>query len=50
MSTFNVKKDFWVDPKKAKQAKIERALGEQTKKSKKKNLTFNQLLTKFGYI
>ena len=43
MSTFNTRKDFRVDPKNKKVS-----VGKDG--NKKKNLTFNQLLSKFGYI
>lgn len=48
-TTLNSRKDFWVDPKKQKKNKINAALGKD-KDYKKKNLTFNQLLGKYGYI
>lgn len=47
-STLNTRKDFWIDPKKVRLAKTQRFLDQD--KPKKKNLTFNQLLVKHGYI
>ena len=52
-TTFNTRKDFWVDPKKVKAATTEKAVKEAAGKTgakNKKNLTFNQLLQKHGYI
>ena len=58
VSTFNTRKDFHVDAKKKRFEKTMALLnsekeGEGGKKNTakvKKNLTFNQLLSKFGYI
>ena len=42
ISTLNTRKEFWVDPKKLKQSKIQKAVAAGTsEKNKKKNLTFN---------
>ena len=52
-TTFNTRKNFWVDPKKVKIATTEKAIKEAAGKTgakNKKNLTFNQLLQKHGYI
>ena len=46
-SSFGMRKDFWVDPKKVKAATTEKAVKEAAGKTgakNKKNLTFNQLL------
>ena len=43
MSTFNTRKDFRVDPK-------NKQVNSGKDGNRKKNLTFNQLLSKFGYI
>jgi len=43
----NSRKDFQVDPKKYYKSQTGAGTGG---KNKKKNLTFNQLLSKFGYI
>jgi hypothetical protein len=51
-STLNTRKDFWVDPKKVRQAKTQRFIeqGSDKPQAKRKNQTFNQLLIKYGYI
>jgi len=52
-TTFCTRKDFWVDPKKVKIAATEKAVKDfagKTGAKNKKNLTFNQLLQKHGYI
>jgi hypothetical protein len=41
ISSFNNRKDFWVDPKNAKRAKIEKALERENLRGRKQNLTFN---------
>ena len=48
ISSLNTRKDFQVDPKKFYKQQIAKNAGGG--KGKKKNLTFNQLLAKFGYI
>ena len=51
-STLNTRKDFWIDPKKVRQAKTQRFIeqGSDKPQAKRKNQTFNQLLIKYGYI
>ena len=47
ISSLNERKDFRVDPKKAR---VVTNTNKGNEKAKRKNLTFNQLLSKFGYI
>lgn len=47
-TTLNSRKDFHVDPNKIRQARTQKVIDGD--KPKKKNLTFNQLLQKYGYI